>query len=742
MGNPQTPTNMRMSTTPMGMDARRARLQQLAAEWSVYTLPPVAPPTPAPQFRTPSDDFHAEELLKRRRMSATQDKQQSQGTMKRASTIFGSHKKTWEPAEIFEALNAYVANGGAPGVADALIAKLLAVGGNVNVPGAKNRTNLLTRRRSLESMERSRILQKAIENRQIDMVAVLAHHADPFTLDAALALAIRSGDLAIVHLLLSRGANASQTQDAQDAFRQMCIMGGYSEVVALVLQSEGRPPPSWLSMAMVDATRKGCLQTVLWLSRFSADGEYNKAEAIKTAIAQCRVDIVLAILTGSKPPALGGQGVLESFSQLHEHATIGPNEKMALTEALLCAGAAGDPASIALDRACAASFYDMVGLLVSYGTSIEFQDASILRQAIQTGQSSLVQLLLSEPSTLSPVYASQCVGAIPKTISPEGRHAMLNMLLRKGAAGLPLHEALIDAVRAADLQSMELLVAPNFPGAQPVADMARRNSSPGIMNLRHETASVDHKQGLALCTAAKMGSLPMVKQLLAGKPSSQTLDQAFPLVLALQGATRYHMAECFLASGVSLPSISAALQQAIEEQPPRRDESLISILLRHNADVNFNDGAGILSAITSRDVPLLGTLLRSKPSPQTMASAMARSITLEDKPVRYEMVRLLIGAGAGQHGTEASEALAQLLPTQPVDVQLAALLLEQGRADANFDQGLPVAIGTSLPPHFPLPPHQLTTHSRQRPRSSHPRASPPTRPPHPLHPLPRHGHPL
>ena len=722
----------------MGMDARRARLQQLAAEWSVHTLPPVAPPMSAPQFRTPSDDFHAEELLKRRRMSATQDKQQSQGTIKRA---FSSHKKTWEPTEIFEALNAYVANGGAPGVADALIAKLLAVGGNVNVPGAKSRTNLLTRRRSLESMERSRILQKAIENRQIDMVAVLAHHADPFTLDAALAPAIRSGDLVIVNLLLSRGANASQTQDAQDAFRQMCIVGGYSEVVALVLQSEGRPPPSWLSMAMVDAARKGCLQTVLWLSRFSADGEYNRGEAIKTAIAQCRVDIVLGILTGSKPPALGGQGVLESFSQLHEHATIGPNEKMALTEALLCAGAAGDATSIALDRACAASFYDMVGLLVSYGTSIEYQDASVLRQAILTGQSSLVQLLLSEPSTLSPIHASQCIGAIPKTIPPEGRHAMLNMLLRRGAAGLPLHEALVDAVRVADIQSVELLVAPNFPGAQPAAGMARRHSSPGIMNLRHETASVDHKQGLALCTAAKMGSLPMVKQLLAGKPSSQTLDQAFPFVLALQGATRYQMAECLLASGVSLFSISAALQRAIEEQPPRRDESLIGILLRYNADVNFNDGAGVLSAITSRDVPLLGTLLRSKPSPQTMASAMARVMTLEDKPVRYEMVRLLIGAGAGHHGTEVSEAIAQLLPTQPVDVQLATLLLEQGRADANFDQGLPVAIGTSLFP-FPILTHQLTTPSRQRPRPSHPRAPPPARPPHPLHPLPRNGHPL
>ncbi|KAK3294101.1 uncharacterized protein B0H64DRAFT_443190 [Chaetomium fimeti] len=680
-------------TVIMGMDGRRARLHQLAAEWGVRHTAPVAPPTPGPQPRTQNDEFHAEELLKRRRMSSGQDKQ-SQGTIKRA---FSSHKKTWEPNEVFEALNAHVANGGAPGVADALIAKLLSAGGNLNVANVKNKTNLLTRRRSIESMERSRVLQKAIENRQTDMVAVLAQHADPLTLDQALPMAMRSGDLAMVHLLLSRGANASQTQDAQDAFRQMCIMGGYSELVGLVLHSEGRPPPSWLSMSMVDASRKGCLHTVLRLSRSAADGEYNKAEALKTAIAQCRVDLALAILTGAKPPTTGGQGVLESFAQLVEHTTIGPNEKMVLAEALLCAGASGDVVSAALSQACDNEFYDMVNLLVSYGASVEYRNASIIRNVVAKGQSSLVQLLLCEPATLSPIYASECVTSLPKTIPAEDRHAVLSILLRKGAGGIPLHDALIDAVQAGDLQSAQLLTTPSFPRGPPVTNNGRRTSSPGITNVRHEMASVDHKDGLALSTAVQAANLPMVKQLLAGKPSTQTLDQVFPSVLGIESATRYHTVECFLAAGISRACISAALQQAVEEQPPRRDEKLIGILLRHNADVNFNDGAGILSAVTIRDLPMLDTLLRSKPSPQTMAAALTRAMAEDDKPIRYEMVRLLMAAGAGRDGTEASEALAQLLPVKPTDIQLAALLLEQGRADPNFDQGLPVAIAVADP---------------------------------------------
>ncbi|GAB1316581.1 hypothetical protein MFIFM68171_06791 [Madurella fahalii] len=677
----------------LGLDGRRARLQQLAAEWGVHTLPPVAPPVRPPLVRTPSDDFHAEELLKRRRMTANPDRN-SQSGIKRA---FSSTKKTWEAHEIFEVLNTHVANCGAPGVADALIAKLLHVGGNVNVSNAKGKTGLLTRRRSIESMDRSRILQKAVDNRQTDMVAVLVQHADPLTLDAALPAAMRSGDPVMVHMLLQRGANTSQTQDAQDVFRQMCIMGGHDDVVGLILQSEGRPSPNWLSMAMVDASRKGCLHTVLRLSRASADGEYNKGEALKTAIAQCRVDIALAILTGTKPPNSGGRGVMESFSQLLEHTTIGPNEKMALAEALLCAGASGEPVSLALSQACATEFYDMVDLLVSYGASVEFQNASILHRAISRGQSSLVQLLLTETSTLSSVYASECVGSIPKTIAPDDRYAMLSILLRKGAAGKHLHDALLDAVQAGDLQSTELLLTPHFPGGRPDSPQDRRNGARGMVYVRHETASVDYKNGLALSTAVKMGNLPMVKQLLVGRPSIETLDRVFPQVHDIQSPLRYQVAECFLAAGVSRSCISAMLQRAIEEQPPRRDENLISMLLRHNADVNFNDGAGILSAVTIQDLPLLETLLRNKPSPQTMAAAMARAMMMADKKVRYETARLLIGAGAGREGTEVSEALAQLLPIKPVDLQLAALLLEQGRADANFNQGLPVALAVSDP---------------------------------------------
>lgn len=677
---------------------RQQRLHQLASEWGITSLPPPSPLTRplqsplSPSVRTPDDSRLADELLQRRRENALP---QQSGSIKRAFSA--GKKKDWEPKEIFEALDACVGNAGSAGVAEALIFKLHSAGGNINLANMKSRTNLLTRRKSVESFERSKILQKAIDNRQTDMVAVLVPHADPFTLDNALPMAIRSGDIAIAELLLRHGANASQTADGQDAFRQLCIVGGQGDLVGLILQSDGRPSPSWVSQAMIDAGRKGCLETVLRLSRSTADGNYNNAAALKETVSKCRVDIAIAILTGNKPPV--GQGLNEAFANLFSHPSIMPNDKIAFAELLLCAGAQGDVVSAALVEACATEFYEMVDLLVTFGASVEFQDAVVLRNAVSKGQSSLVHLLLKNNSPLSPMYATECVELIPKRLPPEDRHAFLSTLLRKGAGGPPIDDALIDAVEAGDLESVKLLTTPHFSGGRVVEGQDGRVSR-GMVYDRHETASVDHKGGLALQLAVLTGNLAMVKYLLSGKPSEETLAEVFPCISNLAPVDRYHMAECLLSTGLSGPCVSAALQEAIDEPPATRDEQLISLLLRSNADVNFNDGAGMFSAISQRDVQLLETMLQSRPKPQVAAAGILRAMVIDDYPLRAHMVSLLIRAGAAIEGNAVAEALASVLQSNPVDMMLLSILLEQGKADVNYLSGTPIINGNEISHSF------------------------------------------
>lgn len=677
---------------------RRWRLACLAEEWKIPTdvlpsaaRPPEPPPWPEPPG--PNDDFMAEELLKRHRLSA--DPAQTPPGGRRLSFMGGGKKKSWDLSEISETLDAHVAAAGPPAVAHALIKKLQAGGGNVNVSVTKGKTaTLLNRRKSLGNTERSRLLQRAVQNQQADMVAVLVQYADPLTLDAALPMAIRGGSQAIVQLLLAHGANVSQTSEGLEVFHQLCAAGGQADMVALILSSNGRPPPSVTSLSMVAATQKGCLDTVLQLSRSTADGSYDGGAALKTAVAQCRGDICLAILTGCNPPA--GPCLSEAFTQLFSHPTIIPNEKLALAEMLLCAGTEGDAVSEALIQAAATEFFDMVQLLIEYGASVEYEYAKVLRTAIAHGRASLVPLLLNDTTTLSPACASECVLQIPRRITSDERYTLLLSLLRKGAGGPPLSEALIAAAEDVDARSVKLLLEPYFPGdpgrLEPDHDV--RRGPRGLVRDKHDVPSVDHKGGQALRLAVMTRSAVVAKLILAARPSAETLTAVFPTVMTLPPIDRYQMAELFLAAGVRGPCVSQALQDAVEEHPPKRDERLISLLLTNNADVNFNGGAGVISAVSHEDLPLLRSLLQSQPSPQTTVTAVSKAMLSADVDTRYKMISALLSNYTPiLLSNEIAEALIIALQENPVDTGLVELLVKQGSADVNFNSSAPFILG-------------------------------------------------
>ncbi|KAI3393056.1 hypothetical protein diail_4795 [Diaporthe ilicicola] len=699
-----------MALSPVSTDERIWRLRRLAQEYNIDEPPeptplsrPSATPSPlTPNFKNPEDEHRADDLLKRRRQANTQGSGDGSpgapGVKKRSFTLtrkdsFTSSK--FASKEIFDALDAHVANAGAPGVAEALIHKLRMAGGDLNRANTKSKTPFNLRRRSLDDLgqEQSRILQKAVENGQEDMVAVLVPHAETATLDAALPLAMRNGNLKIVEALLRYGASVSQTPEGQFQFRQMCINGGQADLVGLLLQSDGRPPPDWVSGAMIDAARKGCADTVAQLSRSVADGSFNDGAALKEAISQCRVDIALAIITGTKPP--NKQCLNEAFMKVSTHPTMNPPEKITLTDILLLAGAEGDVVSAALVKACQTEFYDMIDLLISNGASIEFQNAMVVKNAIESGNIGLVQLLLSDRAVLSPTLAAELIESIQKRINPEDRRILLSTLLRKGAKGRPLDDALIKAVEGGDNECVKLLLTPHFAGSGKLKPKASHDLKTGPRSMvfeRHAMADVNHKGGLALSKAVSAGNLTMVEYILAAKPNVETLVEVFSSINKLAQMERYHMTESFLNAGVSGPCVHVALQQAIDEAPPRRDERLIRILLQHDVDTNVNDGAPLISAIEHLDADLLEALLRKRPTTKNAAVALTKAMVVENKDKRARMVSLLLRAGAAEATKVVGESLMKALHEEPTDTRLLAVILQQGNADINMDTGNPVVL--------------------------------------------------
>lgn len=598
--------------------------------------------------------------------------------------------------EIFDALDAHVENHGSPGVAEALIHKLRISGGDLNHHAAtKSKIHFPLKRRSsgVPTQSQSRILNTAVENGQNEMVAVLAPHADPVTIDAALLTAVEKGNLRITETLLSYGANLSSTDNGKFAFHQLCLTGEHPELVGLLLRSEGRPRPEWISGAMVVAAERGHVDTVVRLSMSVADGTYDGAAALKTAVRMCRIDVALAILIGEKPPTQ--QHVNEAFQLLFEHPTIMPPEKTKFANILLLAGAEGDVVSQALVQACDTEFYDMIDLLMEHGASAEFKNASAIRTAIQKGNIGLIEVLLREQSAVSPHTAAELILSIPKRTSPEHRQVILKMLLRKGAQGQALDDALIDAVESQDFRCVELLASPKFSDTAKLQQPKQSDLKKGPRSVvfeKHATANVNHKRGLALSIAVKSGNIPIIKVILEAQPNAEILTAIFPDLHRLERKSRLELTRAFLAAGVSGPCISEALQNAIEDNPPRRDTQLIALLLQHDVDVNSNKAAPILAAIEHVDVDLLRALLRKRPmTPRNATIAFVRAMSVDKRDARRIMVGLLLTAGADVEMQAVGEAMLATLGEEPVDLGLLESLLKDGNLDINQTYGASTA---------------------------------------------------
>ncbi|GFP57473.1 ankyrin repeat domain-containing protein, chloroplastic [Trichoderma asperellum] len=668
---------------------RQRRIVQLSQQWGV-ALPPVPPPLSRPMqppsFRTAADDEVAEGLIQRQAADSAKTRPKS-GLSRAFSSSNLKKGKGWDAKDVLDVLAQWIANSGSPGVAEALISKLTSVG--VDLTGSQQqKSGILSRRKSLDGFDgRSQLLRSAVERNLMDMVRVLLPHADSLALDASLPVAIRNGNAQIVENLLRYGANASRLTDAQTAFRHACSIPGLSGIVSLVLQSEGRPPAALVSDAMIDAARAGNLQSVLYLSRSIADGNHKQAEALRLAVDMGRKDIAVAIIMGNQPPQR--PGVDNAFQAAFEHPSMNPDTKLEFAELLLCAGAGGDFLSQALELSCETQFYDMANMLAMYGASIESNDASMLKGAIARGQLDLVNSLLQDRTALSPPAASGCVSAIPKQAAAEVRYTLLCLLLKKGANGDALNQALIDAVEAGDVNSVELLLNPYFTTAQ-------TNGVKPMNGGRHAVASVDYQNGRAVCAAIIQSNVELTRKLLAARASANTLATAFPLTMRLSGADRYHMAELFLKRSLPAASLHAALQDAIGEDRSKRDGALINLLLQHDADVNFNKGAGLSSLIVQKDVNLLVPLLR-KASPQTAAARTHDVMRVDDHRARFDMMGLLFQAGAASGVVEIATALLETLSEKPVDMSLLQLLLQQGNADVNALDGAIATKATQNP---------------------------------------------
>lgn len=250
-----------------------------------------------------------------------------------------------------------------------------------------------------------------------------------------------------------------------------------------------------------------------------------------------------------------------------------------------------------------------------------------------------------------------------KGFAREGNHEMISLLLRssKPPPNQCLTESLALATQQGSLDTVKLLVKSG-------ADCRHQNASA----LKDAVTSRRDDLAVAMLAGSKPDQLP----------STALLDQ----MVASTSTEQFLLRESLLCAGAKGPGVDTLLLNSVEELPPQRDNKLISMLVHYGANVNFDDGKCVKSAVSRGELEILRLLLPGKPSIETASQSMGIAMSVENRSRRTEIIRLLVAAGAcGEF--QFGEVLLAAVQESPVDITMLETLLLQGKADVNHDQG-------------------------------------------------------
>jgi hypothetical protein len=221
---------------PLPVSQRLRRLQEIAEEEEVgvakefrvlsqedSTL--LSPPRQIPSFRTPDDERKADAVLGQLRIELAQAQPQAKGR-KRAFTA-NRRQSSYDYEELHVALTRVIDDNGLAGVAEVLLNRCHAVGGDINL-ARRASTSVIKKFTNAQSPEqRGRLLQTAAEQCRSDFVQLLSPYADAASLDESLSIALNKNHLQIVEILLRYGIqlyiwNVDQNSTNRSPTRSKC----------------------------------------------------------------------------------------------------------------------------------------------------------------------------------------------------------------------------------------------------------------------------------------------------------------------------------------------------------------------------------------------------------------------------------------------------------------------------------------------------------------------------------------
>ena len=430
-------------------------------------------------------------------------------------------------------------------------------------------------------------------------------------------------------------------------------------IIKLLLRSRTKILKDSLTRILPTTVEQGRIKIVTMLMIYGAEPCFEDCLALRKAVQAQRIDLVLTLMKGVKGSArnkIASSVISEAFSAT---STLTVAEQRLLVDMLLCAGASGDSVARLLVNVVRAGQQTIARLLVKHPASLKYNNAEALRIAVSTNNRDILSIL--HMGKISQEVASSVVDDVPHTCNDDQSHALLSLLIEKGANGMPISRAL---VRATQRKSMKTI---------------------GLLLDHGAIIEIDDSQPLRMATTGK--DVEVLALLLSkGKPSSRSLQAILPLVPHFPIEMRYDMTRhiiqaagphCFDGS-----VLDDALVGALRRPPHDFNRPLtqpVNILLAAGAKVDCRGGVCFQLVAEAGSMELLDLFIRNMLQPASLSPAVPVCVRMKDLRGRRRFVELLLRHGT--RGPEVNQALIDAVEEHPRDNVLIKALTEVADLD-------------------------------------------------------------
>jgi hypothetical protein len=579
-------------------------------------------------------------------------------------SLVNPEKWSFSRTERYTALDKHIRGLGPVGVARAIL--------DLNTPGEVLDVNLKYSSEEQREYEENEWLEYVTGKGSLDYVTFLAGCGTRQSAkDKALSISLEREYMSITRELLLYHANPNN--GLQEAYFIPAVVQGNFELVALFLSAPNPLTEAALNTALIKAVEQGHSHLVSLLVLHGGDANSERGRSLEIAVVNGSLRDLSSICLKSQHTL-----TIVAFHNAVSAACNIQDESLrdSFVDLLLCAGADVNHSALGdlLLQAVKTGRTSTVSLLIKHGTSPNSRDAECLKQAVQSLQFDLVEIIVHGEVSASGLQ--RALEAIPDEASENEVRSMAMLLLNKGVTQEALSLCLARVVTK-DFDNFALA-------------LVKRG------------ASLNYDNAVCVRHTLRKQNLDLLESLLTAPCAPETLAKTIPDAMAIASITvRRNVMYLLLRKGVKGKELHRALRTVIgEDNPLGTDYELAELLIRHKASVDFigsSANENVLQIATLRsDLRGVELLCRAKPSSETVSAALPlvfKSYSSIDNPNTYDILSTLL-----RHGVQAGALAETLVDAVSQDSQgrIIALLLENG-ANPNYKDGKAIEYALGLP---------------------------------------------